>query len=107
MSAILSGGGISDYADFSSFGEEKVSGYTLRSCKSAKSAILEGRGIRLRTSQLPKRKVSNFGRREYQVTTKYQILTPFCVDCILAILGTILQNQHFQRHFASIAFSLF
>jgi hypothetical protein len=28
--------------------------------------------------------------------TKSAFSTPFCVDCILAILGTILQCQHFS-----------
>jgi hypothetical protein len=76
-----------------------VAGYQI-----TQSVLLEGRGIRLHTSQLQKRKVSNFGRgitlqqnirfqQKYQITTGYQVTcrrhftpsafsTPFCVDYI-------------------------
>jgi hypothetical protein len=85
MSALLEGEGISDYAEINTFGgkgyqvthfaakaqsqqfwRREVSGYTLRSCKSAKSAILEGRGIKLHTLQLQKRKVSILPRLHHR-----------------------------------------
>jgi hypothetical protein len=72
-----------------------VSGYALHSCKST---------------------VSNFGGREYQVTTKYQISAKISDYIKISDFGKIsgynkisdfVKNIRFRRHFASIAFSLF
>jgi hypothetical protein len=80
MLAVLEGKGISDYAYVSTFQGQRYQ-ITLMSAilsgggyQIIQSALLEGRGIRLHTSQLQKRKVSNFGEG-YHVTTKYQIST--------------------------------
>jgi hypothetical protein len=79
MSAILSGGRISDYSQH--FWRGGVSGYTLRSCKTAKSAIL--------VWVLDFNKISDFDKN------------------IRLHAAAILHRQHFRRHFASITSSFF
>jgi hypothetical protein len=72
------------------------------------SALLEGRGIGLHTSQLQNRKVSNFSggirfQQKYQISTK---ISEYGKNIRLHATA-ILLRQHFRRHFASITSSLF